>query len=509
LEFDYENEITVKMFSSLRVASKKMLQYKVDESSDELVKPISLLILKCNRENALSNSFDNINKFKTKVEQEQINSLSDLISLYGSGSSFLVDLKTHEQNNVQTQNAEIKLPTNTYLENDNVLKESTKSPLYIKFPLAPAKTIPYTLSNTKPFTVNSNRYRPILPANSPAKYLPRLLCRNRSFNDANSTSSNNGSTAGGNGNSESGQNLNQTGIMFKRVEKLFEKIKSSPSLDQTTANLLSKMGSFSYPKHTKISPKLLEFRPKENLDLASLYNDEQAYFKAAKKTSYDCYNPFSDKNLILDLYNKPNYTRDFVDTICTVVNNMVNVISIANNQKVASNINNSGNNNNKLILNESFPSKPNKTVTILPKPSNMPTSNTQMLNNILSKPSVIIINNNGNNNNHNFNSTISPGSIPATSSNATITTGNDFNKKIQNPFITAIKSNLNYNQNQQPQNELQSKTIVKCNKNILLFLNYLYFIDHEKLHIKTLKMKKKIFLTPTQKYPCLYFYVYV
>ena len=326
-----------------------------------------------------------------------------------------------------------------------------------------AKTIPYTLSNTKPYTVNSNRYRPILPANSPAKYLPRLLCRNRSFNDANSTSSNSGSTAG-DGNSGSGQNLNQTGIMFKRVEKLFEKIKSSPSLDQTTANLLSKMASFSYPKHTKISPKLLEFRPKENLDIASLYKDEQAYLKAEKKTSYDCYNPFSDKNLILDLYNKPNYTRDFVDTICTVVNNMVNVVSIANNQKVVSNINNSGNTSNKSILNESLPSKPNKTVTILPKP------NTQILNNILSKPSVIIINNSGANNNHNFNSTISPGSIPATSSNATIATCNDFNKKIQNPFITAIKSNLNYNQHQQPQNDLQSKTIVKCNKNILLFL---------------------------------------
>ncbi len=254
LEFDYEHEITVKMFSSLRVVSKKMLQYKVDESSDDFVKPISLLILKCNRENATSSSFDNIvSKFKTKVEQEQINSLSDLISLYGNGSSLLVDLKTHELNNVQTQNVEMKVPSDTCFENDNVLKELTKSPLYTKFPLTPAKTIPYTLSNTKPFTVNSNRYRPILPANSPAKYLPRLLCRNRSFNDANSTSSNNGSTAG-DGNSGSGQNLNQTGIMFKRVEKLFEIIKSSPSLDQTTANLLSKMASFSYPKHTKISP---------------------------------------------------------------------------------------------------------------------------------------------------------------------------------------------------------------------------------------------------------------
>ena len=66
--------------------------------------------------------------------------------------------------------------------------------------------------------------------------------------------------------------------------------------------------------------------------------------------SYDFYDPFTDKSLILDLYNKPNYTRDFVDIVCTVVNNMVNVVSIANNDKVVSN-------NTKMISTESFSKK--------------------------------------------------------------------------------------------------------------------------------------------------------
>ena len=459
------------MFSSSRFSSKKLLQLKVDESSEtfECVKPMSMLILRCKRENNVPIPFISSIDSKTKLEQKLANSISDLISLHGSGSSILIDFKTHEPINIQTQNVDMNLTSsNKKVENDNVLKDSSKLSSYIKYPLVPAKTF-HIPSNTKPFTINPNRYRPILPASSPSKYLPRLLCRNRSFNDANSATNNKGSNLSGNssGNTESGQSLNQTGIIFKKVDKLFEKIKSSPSLDQTTANLLSKMISFSSPKHTKISPKLLEFRPKSISNNTQLYKDEQAYFKSSKMTSYELYDPFSDKNLILDLYNKPNYTRDFVDTICTVVNNMVNVISIANNEKVVgknTNVNNSNNssnkNNIKLISNEIF-SKPHKTVTILPKPSNMSGSNNQVINSILSKPSVIIINNNNNNTNkQSLNTTTSPGSITATNVVA------DFNKKIQNPFITAIKSNLNYNiqqSHQPPQSDLQSKTIVKCN----------------------------------------------
>ena len=438
LEFDYDNEITIKLFSKNRVTNNKVFQFKVDESSDtsESSKSISLLILRCRRENNASKLFINSSDSKIKL-------ISDFISLHGNGSSILIDLKTHEH-------SDINLISN---KNENTSTDPTRPSSYIKYPLAPTKTVPYAPTNTKPFTVIPNRYRPILPASSPSKNLPRLLCRNRSFNDASTTANTKGLSSGGS--SESGQNLNQTGILFKKVEILFEKIKSSPTLDQTTANLLSKMISFSSPKHTKISQKLLEFRPKKLVNNSLLFKDEQNYFKNTKKMSYDFYDPYSDKSLILDLYNKQNYTRDFVDTVCTVVNNMVNVVSIANNDKIV-------NNNTKTISTESF-SKPNKTITILPKPSNMATSNTQVLNNILSKPSVIIINNNNNtNNNQNINTTISPGSIPTSSSKILA----DFNKKIQNPFIAAIKSNLNNNIQQQiPQSESHPKTIVKRNNN--------------------------------------------
>jgi hypothetical protein len=438
LEFDYDNEITIKLFSSNRVTNNKVFQFKVDESSDtsEYSKSISLLILRCRRENNTSKSFINTSDSRIKL-------ISDFISLHGNGSSILIDLKTHEH-------SDINCISN---KNDNTSKDPTRNSAYIKYPLAPTKTTPYSSTNTKPFSLIPNKYRPILPASSPFKNLPRLLCRNRSFNDAGTAANTKGLNSGGsfNGSTESGQNLNQTGILFKKVEILFEKIKSSPTLDQTTANLLSKMISFSSPKHTKISQKLLEFRPKKLVNNSLNFKDEQSYFKNTKKMSYDFYDPFSDKSLILDLYNKPNYTRDFVDTVCTVVNNMVNVVSIANNDKVASN-------NTKMISTESL-SKPNKTITILPKPSNMATSNTQVLNSILSKPSVIIINNN---NNQNLNTTISPGSIPTSNSNILA----DFNKKVQNPFITAIKSSLNSNiQQQTSQSESHPKTIVKRNNN--------------------------------------------
>ena len=332
---------------------------------------------------------------------------------------------------------------------DNILKDSSQTVCSLKSQPNSIKTTTYTLNNYIPSISNSFKFRSILSLTSPSKSLPRLLCRNRSFNDANSSGSNLSV-------SETVVNRNQTGILFKKVETLFEKIKSSPTLDQATANLLSKMSSFSFPKHTKISPKLLELRPKQNAHSSLFFKDEQTYLKALNKTSYDFYDPFSDNKLILDLYNAPGYTRNLVDTVSTILSYMVDVVSITQNEKSTNKVSPSSTNDTI--------SKVNKPVTILPN------SKTQILSSISTKPSVIILNNtNINTNNHqNLNSAMSPGSMVSTST----TIGNDYNNKTKNPFITTVKNNSNYNiqQQQQPtQKDLQNKTIVKCKYVIFLY----------------------------------------
>ena len=263
--------------------------------------------------------------------------------------------------------------------------------------------------------------------------------------------------------SPSGASLNQTGILLKKVDSLFEKIRSSPTLDATTANLLSRIVVPQYPRHTKISPQLLDFRPMKNhFNVSSLFSDEQAFFRARNSSSYDLYDPFSDKKLILDLYNGKNNTRSLIDTVCTIVNNMVNVVSITHNEK--------NRERQQAIL------TPNGSQQVHKAPLNtgnslvsLNPSRTQILNTILSKPSVIVLNNNNNNNNQATASTVN--SMPG---------GADFGKKFHNPFITTTVKNNNgsysfQQQTSQPQQnkDFQYKTIVKCksnNKNFFFLL---------------------------------------
>ena len=180
VEFDYEHELTVRIYATSRVPSKRIIQFRAEESSDEIeyVKQIDLRVYKCKRENAtqlIAALHSQKRDPRSKAEQKLYNSLSDLVSTYGSASSALIDLITSDSSTSSTTS-------------DHILKDSSKTlhESLVKNSTSSARTDPNSVSH--PYTSNFIRYRSHLATNSPNKSLPRLLCRNRSFNDASTSS---------------------------------------------------------------------------------------------------------------------------------------------------------------------------------------------------------------------------------------------------------------------------------------------------------------------------------
>jgi hypothetical protein len=328
LEFDYENELSVKMFASHRISAKVLNSSTNNEDKSDVeierIKPTVVRVMKFKREEKKENASQS--KLLSRIEPTVFKSISDLIS---NSSSSLV----------------------AFVSND---------------PIASLNTSGNNSARKEPFKIIKERFMNTSRANEPefsreslissmpvgqAKILPRILCTNRrkrrewNFNKVKTLSiikPNSSNTV-----------LNKTGLMLKQVDSLFEKIKTSPTLDKTTATLLASI----LPKNDKskkqtqdcfesISPSLLGYRPARvkfspsNALISSenLYDDEIKHLSAlSQKTKqaeldYPFYQPFKDEKLITDLYKSQN-SRDLVDSVCHVVNDMINVVCVYNKNK--------------------------------------------------------------------------------------------------------------------------------------------------------------------------------
>ena len=321
LEFDYENELSVKMFASHRISAKVLNsstnnEDKSDVCEIERIKPTVVRVMKFKREEKKENASQS--KLWNRIESTVFKSISDLIS---KSSSSLV----------------------AFVSNDPIVSGNNLARK------EPFKLIKERFMNTSRSSNELEFSRESLISSMPVgqeKILPRILCTNRrkrrdgNFNKVKTLSIQKQNSV-----------LNKTGLMLKQVDSLFEKIKTSPTLDKTTASLLASI----LPKNDKskkkdcfesISPCLLGYRPARIkfspsnalMSNENLYDDEIKHFsEISQKTKqaeleYPFYQPFKDEKLITDLYKSQN-SRDLVDSVCHVVNDMINVVCVYNKNK--------------------------------------------------------------------------------------------------------------------------------------------------------------------------------
>ena len=254
MEFDYENELTVKLF-----ARTKSEAFDGDE--------IGVRITRSSRLQKQSNQDDSTkcDPKLNKVKQKFFASVSSLIEEKRFKSVTLVAEEKETGTSFKPEDQKL-IEYSVKNEADKVIKPIDKpaeAPKYVPAVEAPkCIRMPEVAKNPAKTPVQSS-LKPIEPV---AKCLPRLLCRNRNRNLSGIKPNDDASSPNA---VKPLKTINKTGMYLKEVDSLFEKIKLNPNSD----------------KFENISKNLLESRPSRvQFDskrdyLNYLFNDEIYFFR--------------------------------------------------------------------------------------------------------------------------------------------------------------------------------------------------------------------------------------
>lgn len=325
LEFEFENELNIKMFASSKLSTNSLIN---DEDIEiERIKPAVVHIMTFKKEEKIENA--NQNKLSNRIENSVYKPISDLISNSSSNLVAFVSNKLIDD----TENFNfVEANTSSSFGENNSINLAEKSSQISK------RSGEFQLSAFKQSFLTRNLFL-LNKRNEPDRVcLPRILCKNRK--KANFQQEKSG--------------INLTNLIFKQIDALFEKMKASNGIDrQTTLLLASAFPSYNgqNKKQTEhlfenVSTLLLGYRPTKIkydsngslLNIENYYEDEIEYFNLIKEKTkclefdYNLYDPFKDKKLITDLYKSQN-SKYLVDTVCDVVNDMVSVVCVYNKAK--------------------------------------------------------------------------------------------------------------------------------------------------------------------------------
>ena len=325
LEFEFENELNIKMFASCKLSTNSFIN---DEDIEiERIKPAVVHIMTFKKEEKNENA--NQNKLSNRIEKSVYKPISDLIS--NSSSNLVAFVSNKLIIDTEIFNFVEANTITSFGENNSINLPEKSSQISTRSGEFQLSTFKQSFLTRNVFLLNKR--------NEPDRVcLPRILCKNRKKVNFQQEKS----------------GINLTNLIFKQVDALFEKMKACNVIDrQTTLLLASAFPSYSGQNKKQsehffesVSTFLLDYRPTKIkydsngslLNIENYYKDEIKYFNLIKEKTkclefdYKLYDPFKDKKLITDLYKSQN-SKYLVDTVCDVVNDMVSVICVYNKAK--------------------------------------------------------------------------------------------------------------------------------------------------------------------------------